>query len=93
MVLGVYDGDFQMSHALALVRRYVDRNAQFDKGKTGIIYHQFRNRREWNPAYWGDGSAIRTKRGNQIESPQYVKDYCFMSRADALQMVYDLSKD
>lgn len=93
MTLGVYDRDFQLNHALSIVRRYVDRNAQLNKERTGIIYWRYGTKRKWQPAIWQGGGPILTKKGNPIETPQYVKECFFMSAADALQMVADLNQE
>jgi hypothetical protein len=93
MALGVYDRDFRFAHALCIVRRYVDRNAQYNKDRTGIVYWQFRDHRTWQPAKWSDGSLIRTRTGHVIETPQYTKECCFLPLVEALQMVDDLSQE
>lgn len=93
MALGIYDGDFKFAHALDIIRRYVDRHAQYNSDKTGIIYKQHRERRVWKQAHLQDGTPIKTKSGQHIYTPQYVQDVCFISRAAALNMVYELSQE
>lgn len=92
MPYGVYDSNYKLHLALNLVRRYLDRNAQVLPDQSGITYSHHKGEKKLMPAKWGDGTPIRTFSGRVIESPQFVRTKCVMSRAAAIQMVNDLSE-
>lgn len=90
---GVNDPVYQMSLALDIIRRYLDRNAQYTPDKTGIAYSHFNAKREWLPALWSDGTPIKTHSGKPIVSPQYVRTQSIMSKEDAIKMLRELSEE